>query len=245
VLVGNPLIAAAAVRLFGGRAEAALTVGAGLAQIGEFSFILADLGIGLGVLSERGRHLILATSILSILVNPIMLAIPGWVLRLRRPAPVPQGEPEAQPELARTDLTGHAVLVGYGRVGRLVGPALREQGWPVLVIETAADAVEHLRAGGVAAIQGNAADDRVLVAANLAQARLLLVAIPDAFEAGQIVEQGRAANPGLDIVARAHFDAEVDHLRQHGATTVIMGEREIARSMLQHAQALARPSAGT
>ncbi|HEY4471053.1 MAG TPA: NAD-binding protein, partial [Stellaceae bacterium] len=90
-------------------------------------------------------------------------------------------------------------------------------------------------AGPGEVIQGNAADDRILAAANLGNARMLLVAIPNAFEAGQIVEQARAANPGLEIVARAHFDAEVEHLLRHGADIVIMGEREIARSMLERA----------
>ena len=82
-------------------------------------------------------------------------------------------------------------------------------------------------------IEGNAADPRVLRAANLPEAKLLLVAIPDAFEAGQIVEQARAVNPRIEIVARAHFDAEVEHLLRHGANTVVMGEREIARTMLE------------
>ena len=144
--------------------------------------------------------------------------------------------------MPRTDLSGHAVLVGYGRAGRLVGPALRERGWPVLVIEDAADTVEHLQGAAIPVLHGNAADDHVLAAANLGAARLLLVAIPNAFEAGQIIEQARAANPALDILARAHFDAEVDHLLQHGANAVIMGEREIARSMLEHAAALPVPA---
>jgi CPA2 family monovalent cation:H+ antiporter-2 len=124
----------------------------------------------------------------------------------------------------------------------MVGPALRERGWRLLVIEDATDTVEQLQAAGNPVLHGNAADDRVLAAANLGAARLLLVAIPNAFEAGQIVEQARAANPALDIVARAHFDAEVDHLLQHGANTVVMGEREIARSMLEHAAALPVPA---
>src|SRR5229473_2937927 len=241
VLVGNPCIAFVAVRIFGGRTEAAVLVGAGLAQIGEFSFILADLGIGLGILSDRGRHLILATAILSILVNPLVLAVPGWIGSRWRRTATPAAAPASaatEEALPRTDLSGHAVLVGYGRVGGMVGPALRERGWRLLIIEDATDTVEQLRAAAIPVLHGNAADDHVLAAANLGAARLLLVAIPNAFEAGQIVEQARAANPALDIVARAHFDAEVEHLLQHGANAVVMGEREIARSMLEHAAAL-------
>jgi CPA2 family monovalent cation:H+ antiporter-2 len=243
VLVCNPLLALVAARLFGARFDAALLLAAGLAQIGEFSFILADLGIGLGVLPERARHLILAGSILSILVNPLVFAFPGWLLpRLRRrrsPVAAPVVSPSEAP-LVPTRLKDHAILIGYGRVGRLVGQGLAESGWPLLVIEDAEDAFEHAKAAPVEAIHGNAADDRILRAANLGDARMLLVAIPNAFEAGQIVEQARAANPRIEIVARAHFDAEVDHLLQHGADIVIMGEREIARSMLERAAAQAR-----
>ena len=130
------------------------------------------------------------------------------------------------------------MLIGYGRVGRLVGQGLAESGLPMIVIEDAEDAFEQARAAAVEAIHGNAADDRVLSAANLSGARMVLVAIPNAFEAGQIVQQARAGNPRIEIVARAHFDAEVDHLLQHGADIVIMGEREIARSMLERAARL-------
>jgi CPA2 family monovalent cation:H+ antiporter-2 len=237
VVVGNPLLAFLASRVFGARTDAALLLAAGMAQIGEFSFILADLGIGLGVLSAEARHLILAGSILSILVNPLVFALPAWLprLRRRRVAPAAAVETRDATPLVPTRLKDHAVLIGYGRVGRLVGQGLAEKGWPLLVIEDAEDAFERARVAPVEAIHGNAADDRILKAANLGDARMLLVAIPNAFEAGQIVEQARAANPSLDIVARAHFDAEVEHLLQHGADIVIMGEREIARSMLERA----------
>jgi CPA2 family monovalent cation:H+ antiporter-2 len=244
VLVITPAIAFVVVRVLGGALEAALLVAAALAQIGEFSFILANLGIRLGVMTEHARQLILATSIISILLNPVTFAVRGWWLaRHRRRAaaaapPAPAAEAE---ELPTTGLTGHVVLVGYGRVGRLIGPVLRERGWPLLVVENGDDAVEHLKGeqlgtAGIEIIEGNAAEPRVLRAANLPDAKLLLVAIPDAFEAGQIVEQARAINPRIEIVARAHFDAEVEHLLQHGANTVVMGEREIARTMLELAR---------
>ena len=234
VVIANPCLGFLAARLFGAGFDAALLLAAGIAQIGEFSFILADLGIRVGALDESARHLVLAASILSILVNPLFFAVPDWLLPRLRPRPsaavVPGGAP-----LAPMRVTDHAVLIGYGRVGRLVAEGLAERGWPILVIEDAEDAFERAKAGPGEAIQGNAADDRVLAAANLSNARMLLVAIPNAFEAGQIVEQARAANPGLEIIARAHFDAEVEHLMRHGADTVIMGEREIARSMLERA----------
>ena len=239
VLIVTPTIAFVAVRRLGGALDAALLVAASLSQIGEFSFILANLGIRLGLMTEHARQLILATSIVSILLNPVAFAARSWFLtrhRLRAAAAAPPETAVEEEELPPTDLSGHVVLVGYGRVGRLIGPVLRERGWPLLVIENADDAVEHLRTAGIEIIEGNAADPRVLRAANLPEARLLFVAIPDAFEAGQIVEQARAVNPRIEIVARAHFDAEVEHLLEHGANTVVMGEREIARTMLELAR---------
>ncbi|MGD9615106.1 MAG: YbaL family putative K(+) efflux transporter [Alphaproteobacteria bacterium] len=238
VLVVNPFIAFVTVRILGGGTEAGLLVGVAIAQIGEFSFILANLGIWLGVFTEHARQIMLATSIISILLNPLAFAARSWWLaRTRRRAAAALPAPAAdEEELPPTSLTGHVVLIGYGRVGRLIGPVLRERSWPLLVIENADDAVERLRTAGIEIIQGNAADPRILRAANLPEATLLFVAIPDAFEAGQIVEQARAVNPRIEIVARAHFDAEVEHLLQHGANTVVMGEREIARTMLELAR---------
>jgi CPA2 family monovalent cation:H+ antiporter-2 len=131
-----------------------------------------------------------------------------------------------------TALTGHVVLVGYGRVGSIVGSALQKRAIPFLVIEDAAKAVAELRESGAEVIVDNAAKPAVLHAANLPEASRLVLAIPNAFEAGQVVRQARAANPVLLIVARAHSDAEVDYLEGLGADVVIMGEREIALGMI-------------
>jgi CPA2 family monovalent cation:H+ antiporter-2 len=147
--------------------------------------------------------------------------------------PTKAGATDPVSDLQPTSLAGHTVLVGFGRVGSLVGAGLRDAGAPLVVIEERPEAIQAARDHGAEVIVGNAAEARVLAAANLPQARRLLVAIPDAFPAGQIVEQARAANPALDIIARAHSDAEVEHLMRHGANLTIMGEREIARAMLE------------
>ena len=219
-----------------------LLIAANLAQIGEFSFILADLGIGLGILPVRARNLILGTSILTILANPIVFAVTER-LRHRLEARFAPEEAEAAPEPAPeiiipTNLTGHAVLIGFGRVGKLVVENLEQAGWPILVIEDSPEGIEQLHARNIETISGNAVKENVIAAANLAEARILLVAIPNAFEACEIIKQARAINPELEIVARAHFDAEIEQLRQYGATVVIMGEREIARSMTDYTLAL-------
>jgi CPA2 family monovalent cation:H+ antiporter-2 len=131
-------------------------------------------------------------------------------------------------------LTGHTILVGYGRVGSIIADALKKSGQLFLVVEDAESVVAKLRESSLETIIGNAARADVLKAANLGGARYLLVAIPEAFEAGQIVQQARAANPSIQIIARAHSDAEVEHLRTLGADVVIMGEREIALGIIQN-----------
>ena len=131
-----------------------------------------------------------------------------------------------------TTLTGHTVLVGYGRVGSYVGAALAGPKNPCVVIETGQRAIEQARRDGAEVIEGNAAQSDVLAAANLTQARRLIVTIPETFEAGQVVEQARAAHPSLEILARAHSDATMEHLTVLGADLVVSGEREIAERML-------------
>jgi K+:H+ antiporter len=228
VILGGAGAALLIVRAFGYPWGTALAIAAGLAQIGEFSFILADLGIGLHLMPERARGLILGTSILTILVNPFLMQAAEAIGRRRAGQPAPQTPPRPAP----VAMTGHAVLVGYGRVGSLIAEGLAA---PFVVIEESAARLETLRAAGIAFIEGNASGDGVLAAADLQAARILFVAIPQAFEAGQIVEQARKARPDLAIVARAHFDAEVAHLARLGASHVVMGEREIARAMLGYA----------
>jgi monovalent cation:H+ antiporter-2, CPA2 family len=130
-------------------------------------------------------------------------------------------------------LADHTILVGYGRVGSIIGAALREKKERFLVIEASEPLIAEIRETNTEVIARNAARPDVLNAANLAGAKYVMIAIPEAFEAGQIVQQARAANSMSQIIARAHSDAEVDHLNSLGADTVIMGEREIAREMIE------------
>ena len=232
VILGNGGIAFVLTRLLGYSVETALVMAVGLAQIGEFSFILADLGIGLDLLTARARDLILGSSIISILVNPFLVALASRIHPVH-----PPGEPVAvdtPPELHPTALAHHIVLVGYGRVGSLVGRALKQRKESFLVIEDADKLVARLHEEGIEVIPGNAVQPKVLDAANVKEARYLFIAIPNGFEAGQIVQQSRALNPGLHIVARAHSNDEVEYLARLSADSVIMGEREIARGMLEN-----------
>jgi CPA2 family monovalent cation:H+ antiporter-2 len=240
ILIGKSLAAFAIIRLFRYPASTALLVSVSLAQIGEFSFILAGLGVDLGLLPERGRNLILAGAILSILLNPLLFAgldmLQAWRDKRRtpeaKPVQPPAEEGAAREPVRATALNDHVVLVGHGRVGSVISEGLAEKKVPLLVIEADDERLAELKAQGIEAIAGNAADPEIIAAANLPAARCLLVAIPDAFEGGQVVEQARALNPQLNIIARAHSEAEVLHLKKHGASVVILSEHEMARAMV-------------
>ncbi|HEX2529629.1 MAG TPA: YbaL family putative K(+) efflux transporter [Geminicoccus sp.] len=239
IVLGKSIAAYLIVRAFGRSAGTACTIAASLAQIGEFSFILATLGVSTGLLPEAGRDLILAGAIISILLNPVVFALADRLAPARPDERKEQGgrqvDEEERDAPVPTSLSGHTVLVGYGRVGRVVGAGLRDAGEPFLVIEDRDGPADAARANGAEVMSGNAADPLVLKAANLANARRLFVAIAQSFEAGQVVEQARAANPTLEILARAHSDAEQEYLHRLGATQTILGESEIARAMLRHA----------
>jgi len=242
IVLGKSVAAFLIVVAFRHLVTTALTVSASLAQIGEFSFILAGLGVDLQLLPEQGRDLVLAGAILSILMYPLVFAGIGWIeLRLTGPGDrtriVPAAAPRSDSAIAErpstTALKDHSVLVGYGRVGSVVGTALMARGEPFVVIEDSDSIVVRLRENGIEAFMGNGVKADILAAANVAEARRLFVAVPNPFEAGQIVERARVLNPNLKIVARAHSESDVEHLTRVGADAVIMGEREIARGMIE------------
>jgi monovalent cation:H+ antiporter-2, CPA2 family len=241
ILVGKSIPAFFVVRLFGHSRSAALMVAASLAQIGEFSFILADRSLALGLLPEEARDLILAGAIISILINPLLFAALDVYVAQREKAlaeasaadqSVAEQETPMREPIRPTSLTDHVVLIGHGRVGSYVSAALKARNVKMFVIEDDQEGVAALKQEGIEALEGNAADPGVIQAANLPEARCLLVAIPDAFEGGQVVHQAHAINSNLPIIARAHSEEEIDYLRRHGASVVVMGEHEIAKAML-------------
>ena len=246
IMLGKSIPAFLIVRAFGHSNGTSLMISASLAQIGEFSFILAGLGVSLQLLPDQGRVLILAAAILSIVLNPALL----YATERLRPlidgpapaaGPAQATQPVTEEPLVPTARRDHAVLVGHGRVGSVIGDDLRRRGLPFLIVEAEPKIANQARTAGIEALSGNAADAALLKAANIAAARWLFVAIPDGFEAGQVVEQAKALNPSLKVVARAHSDAEVAHLRQMGADSIIMGEREIALGMIAVAFPEERP----
>jgi monovalent cation:H+ antiporter-2, CPA2 family len=242
ILVGKSIAAFLIVLAFRYPLNTALTVSASLAQIGEFSFILAGLGVTLGLLPIEGQNLVLAGALISIALNPVVFAaidpVQEWFLRRSPFARAFSREDDPLAELPTTvdpaGLTGHVSLVGYGRVGRTIGEELRSRGIPFVVAEEHREIVERLRAEGIPAVSGDASEAGVLIQAHVARARVLIMAMPDAFKARRMIEVARMLNPHIEVVVRTHSEEEADLLRGENAGAVFLGEHELARSMARH-----------
>lgn len=234
ILFGKSLAAFFLVRLFGHSQRTALTIAASLAQIGEFAFILAGLGMALNLLPQAGQNLVLAGAILSIMLNPVLFALlEKYLAKTETLEEQTLEEAIEEEKQIPVDICNHALLVGYGRVGSLLGEKLLASDIPLVVIETSRTRVDELRERGVRAVLGNAANEEIMQLAHLECAKWLILTIPNGYEAGEIVASARAKNPDIEIIARAHYDDEVAYITERGANQVVMGEREIARTMLE------------
>ncbi len=251
ITVGKSLAAYVIVRAFGHPNSTALTISASLAQIGEFSFILAGLGVALSILPPEGRDLVLAGALLSIIANPLIFAAldlhearkasAAKAIRVASDAAdaaaAAAAAPSQEPERIGPPIPqeGHAILIGFGRVGSEIARLLRERDVPLVVIDDDIDLVRKARAAGIPAIRGNAASPRVLDEAAPVGAKLVVLAIPQPLEAGEVVDRLRKLNPELTILARAHSEREVKHLLAHGADGAVLAEKELAHSMAEMA----------
>mgnify|MGYP002651538197 CR=1 FL=1 len=234
IIFGKSAAAFFLVRMFGHSPRTALTIAASLAQIGEFAFILAGLGMALDLLPQAGQNLVLAGAIISIMLNPVLFTLLEKYLDKTETLDEQTLEEVLEDEKQiPVDICNHALLVGFGRVGSLLGEKLMAQGVPLVVIETSRTRVDELRARGIRAVLGNAANEEIMNLAHLDCARWLLLTIPNGYEAGEIVASAREKCPNIEIIARAHYDDEVEYIVERGANQVVMGEREIARAMLQ------------
>ncbi len=237
IVFGKSVAAWAIVRVFGKSNSTALTISASLAQIGEFSFILAGLGLSLKILPQAGHDLILAGALLSIVVNPFLFGLLDRRLNKddEREARDAQDALAASDQLHRLpdDIANHAIVVGYGRVGSQLAKLLRERNVPVVVVEDDADLVAQARAAGFPSVRGNAASERVMLEAKPERAQIVVFAIPHALEAGETMARLRAINPALTLLARAHSETEVKHLLEHGADGAVLAERELAYSLAE------------
>lgn len=233
IVFGKSIAAYGIVRMFGYDNRTSLTVAASLAQIGEFSFILAGLGVSLQILPEAGRDLILAGAILSILLHPFLFtAVSGLAIKKSLlPSQQPQSGAEASP------ITRHYIVVGLGRVGSLLVEELLRRKTTFTVIEEGLDVISASTLDPAHVIHGNANDESTLIEAGIARAHLLFLAIPEGFEAGSIAVRARKLNTGVKVFARAHSTDEVKHLEKLGVNKVVMGEEEIAKAMIASAAA--------
>jgi K+:H+ antiporter len=242
IVLAQPAAAFLIVVVFGYPTRVALTVASALGQIGEFSFILGTLGLALGLLPDEGFQLVVAGALLSIAVNPVLFAlIEPLDRRLRDQAVLVRmnrrriGDLATVGEEQRASLVNHAVICGYGRVGRLIGPALGRRGFTYAVITQQREEVDRLRSQGVIAIYGDAAHTEVLEMAGVQAARLVVVATSEPNETRLIVERVQALDPGVDIVVRTHSDAQAAHLRSLGGKVqAVHGERELAVQMARY-----------
>ena len=239
IIVGKTVAAVALVLVFRYPLNTALTVGASLAQIGEFSFILAGLGVSLGLLPQEGQSLILAGALISISLNSAVFAAvepaQRWIRARSTLARALERSDDPLSELPSTVnqdlLTHHVVLVGYGRVGRRIADTLAANGIPLVIAEQNRELVEELRERQVPAVSGDASDPAVLIQAHIARANVLIVAIPDAAGVRKMVETAKTLNPNVEILLRTHNDEEAALLRRENLGVVFMGEHELARAM--------------
>lgn len=257
IMIGKSIAALGIVLAFGHPVHRALIVSASLAQIGEFSFILAALGVSLGLLPVDAQSLILAGALLSITLNPLMFSLAGpaerWLrarprlldflerakaddpLRTIPAAPHDAHDGDAPSRDARAVSEPHAILVGHGRVGSVVAFTLAQADIPYVVVEQDRNAVDSIRQLGVTAVYGDAAREGVLAMAGLSTATLLIVATPDPYQARSIIAMARRTRPNIGTVVRTHSKTELRFLKQHQVDRVVMGEDELAFGIAHYA----------
>ncbi|CAN5719744.1 YbaL family putative K(+) efflux transporter [soil metagenome] len=236
IVVGKSVAAWGLVRMLGGSDTTATTVAVSLAQIGEFSFILAGLGVWLQVMPQQGLDLVLAGALLSIVVNPFLFAV------LERRSAQAQAVRDAERNRLKVSplrqplpdtVTDHVIVVGYGRVGSHLARLLREREVPVVIIEADKDRIAAARSDGLHAVRGNAVSEAVLRETGVERAKLVVLAVPSALEAGKAIVRFKEINPAITVLARAHSDGEVKHLLERGADGAVLAERELAYSLAE------------
>jgi len=240
IIFGKSAAAYFIVRAFGHPNTTALTISASLAQIGEFAFIIAGLGVSLGMLSGDEQALVLAGALISIMLNPMIfrlldsrLAKQKAIADAAAAAAAPVEPVEDVIDRPALDVDDHTIVVGYGRVGRQLALLLKDRGVPVVVVEEESDLVHKAREEGLLAVRGNVASEAVMHEALPERAKLAVFAIPRALEAGETIERMKAVNPMLTVLARAHSEREVKHLLEHGADGAVLAERELAFSLAE------------
>ncbi|MES2887811.1 MAG: YbaL family putative K(+) efflux transporter [Pseudomonadota bacterium] len=242
IVLGKSVAATVLVLVLRYPVKTAFTVSASLAQIGEFSFILAGLGVVLGLLPREGQSLILAGALFSMALNPVVFSAIGplqrgllkWPRLAQRLAPAENPLKEFPVTTDPRFLSKQVVLVGWGQVGRRIAEVLKTQGIAFVVADENRERVEQLRADGIPAVWGDATDPAVLIQAHVRDARALVIAVPQAVQVRTMVQTARTLNPTIDIAVRVHSAEEADWWHSERQATAFVGDRELARSMTAH-----------
>lgn len=242
IIVGKSMAAMLLVLLLRYPLNTALTVAASLGQIGEFSFILAGLGLSLSLLPAEGMSLVLAGALISIAFNPIAFAavvpVRSWILKHSALARKYENRDDPFAELPmsteRKYLEGQVVLVGYGHVGERIAKALSEKNIPYIVAEQNRELVQDLRKQKINAVSGDASDPSVLIQAHIADAAMLVIVIPDTLHIRHMIDTARTLNPSIEIVLRTHDEDEAKLFHQDKLGTIFFSEEELAKNMAGH-----------
>jgi CPA2 family monovalent cation:H+ antiporter-2 len=242
IMIGKTIAAVALVLAFRYPVNTALTVGASLAQIGEFSFILAGLSMNLGIMELSTQNLILAGALVSIALNSLIFAgiepLQKWMKANRTLSRHLEMRDDPLAVLPMTTdeafLSGQVVLVGYGRVGRRIAQTLSENAIPYVVVETNRELVEKLRASNIPAVCGDAADPNVLIQAHIAKAGMLVGATSNTFHVRQMIEIAHQLNPNIETVIRTHNEEEAELWSREKIGKMFLSEQQLAHGMSNH-----------
>ncbi len=243
ILIGKSIAAFVLVLAFRYPLQSALIVSASLAQIGEFSFILAELGVRLKMLPEEGQSFILAGALISIAINPLVFKlinpVHAWIKSYPRLLSFFErsGDPLAELPMTTKEeyLSGQVVLIGYGRVGKRVAHLLSEKNIPYVVIEENRELITSLRASGIPSVYGDASEPSVLIQGHIIHASLLMILIADTVHLRKIIHYAYQLNPKIEIVVRTHDEEEAALLQKEITGKVFFAEGEIAKSMGEYA----------
>ena len=243
IIIGKSVAALLLVRMFGHSRRTALTISVSLAQIGEFAFILAGLGVALNVLEPDARNLVLAGALVSIMLNPVLFSLlDRYLAKTETKEEVEQlQQEELEEEMpVPVDICGHAIIVGYGRAGSMLAEKLLAQSIPLVIIENSRNKFAELKEKSLNTVLGNASTKESLALARIDCAKSLLLTIPNGYEAADIAETARSMNPDLNIIVRAHFDdiivranydEEASFILEKGANHVVIDEDQTASAM--------------
>jgi CPA2 family monovalent cation:H+ antiporter-2 len=238
IMVGKFVICSAITRAFGYSHKTVLMVGTGLIQVGEFSFIIALMGVETGILSERLFSLTIAAAIITMLLTPFAMSMNSsiyrWLSQRKFFAQQLAGRFDPDWQDHAGELSRHAVICGYGGIGSRVAAVLEKQKFPYLVIELDPNIISRLRAQGIPCIYGDASNPEILAHAYLDKARVLVCTVPDYVAVQLVTRNALAIKPKLDIVARVRRDSDVELIRDTGVTELVLPVFEGSLEMIRH-----------